>query len=815
MRKNLLRWEFRGLDLKVLADQSYHGKERAVRAMSTLNQNSPYPSGGLEFSTLWCRTVLGTLTSHCYRLRDYPRPIFSSTCVKLSGTVVGAEQTAADRAKREAIIEIDKPWGHMTVQRSLTAFKFYYDLDFDVDTLEMAWGVDTDPATTMVTLAFDNISKASADPSKPLPWFDKVRLLMHGRLHLVVKEWLMYFSATRNPYDITERLEVDWTNCDILWTNGRLVIDGDFDLQTRTASKYDDRRVLHLPAFKVCADMKWLCSGDPNDHHTVMPCAPEKIPELAPNQAHDSYALFRSQNLSLNLSLETAIDPSENAGRLGPPTVYLYASTFRWFKKYQAVVFQSVSRPIKRGLYFNRPRMSKQSLGRHYKKVTLSLRFPALSVWYWGSFTQQRGVSLSCGQGSLHTQYRLHLHPLDDGLTRRQAADWTATKLHIDMSDVTSHVYGVEQPDGQEEGEEASEVSSIDLEPTKYYFLTAERLEYSRQDTTKNPKKNAEDQNEQQIYGHRLVCHGLKGAWSQTSRQILFGLFEAYTNAEILKKNLSADALKVTIVEQKKNSQDSPAESGSVHSRSGKSRSVSLLQKLVSERDTKFTAYTEEGSDKVEQKEIPLQGVAMCNTDDVIAHSWHIKLVNSQILLKGIETRGCVLVTAGSTTVLSRLHQPVWDKGELFNKKTWAGTVENVQYFATVSTGDTVSLDSIPWLDTTVITGRQPQKTGFGIADLADIVGSGEAVGGVITAVVGGATAGAGQEVPQLQRIVARCGCDFYYVNFSTDLDPLAREMATSHVPPSPANSHLRVGRQQMINTFTIRHKLLEISTNS
>lgn len=32
---------------------------------------------------------------------------------------------------------------------------------------------------------------------------------------------------------------------------GRIVIEGDFDLHTRAASKYDDRRVLHLPALKV------------------------------------------------------------------------------------------------------------------------------------------------------------------------------------------------------------------------------------------------------------------------------------------------------------------------------------------------------------------------------------------------------------------------------------------------------------------------------------------------------------------------------------------------------------------------------------
>lgn len=56
-----------------------------------------------------------------------------------------------------------------------------------------------------------------------------------------------------------------------------------------------------------------------------------------------------------------------------------------------------------------------------------------------------------------------------------------------------------------------------------------------------------------------------------------------------------------------------------------------------------------------------------------------VALVNSQIVLKGIESEGCVLVAAGSTRILNRLHTPVWSKGELFNKKTWVGNVENLQ----------------------------------------------------------------------------------------------------------------------------------------
>ena len=96
----------------------------------------------------------------------------------------------------------------------------------------------------------------------------------------------------------------------------------------------------------------------------------------------------------------------------------------------------------------------------NHREVSLSFQFPKLSVWYWGSFTQQRGFELSLGSGFLETTYRLALREYKDDLIRRPAADWSAAKLCIGLSNVTCHLYGLEEVDGKENSDECAEVSS-------------------------------------------------------------------------------------------------------------------------------------------------------------------------------------------------------------------------------------------------------------------------------------------------------------------------------------------------------------------
>uniref|UniRef100_A0A146MBQ1 UPF0378 protein KIAA0100 n=5 Tax=Lygus hesperus TaxID=30085 RepID=A0A146MBQ1_LYGHE len=830
VRTRLFAWTISELQVLALCDPSIDGPENVANNMAQIDPDSPWPSEGLEFSTLWCRSIAINCKELKFLLRDFPQPWLDVGEMQMWGKLVGAEQIPSRRAKREVKLDLGDPWGEVEIERSMTTLKFYHDLSMEIEHFSYAFGPCWEPVIAQCNLSFEKIIRASLDPSPPLPLWDKLRLLLHGRVTVVVRQLTVLLHASLDPYNKTEEMEITWSSLGLDWTNAKVVFKGDLDIYVRTASKYDDCRLLHLPNLRLSIKLGWDCLGDPNDHHSVMPCAPDKLPDYSSNQVHDSFRAFRSQNLNISLALETKQpNPGSNNGSFNGlntnserelnncPVALLYGSTLRWFENLK-LILSGVTRPTRRGTVFKNLRPRKLPLSRHYRRVHLNLSLHTFQIHYWMSFAMQRGFELTGESIAFSSEHLLSLVPVNDGLKHRPRAEWSVVYMTCELGNAEIWLRSALP------GDQPTDKVSMRPPVEKCYFLSVGKVSYGREgsagiiDTIGTPI-------------HRLVVYGLKGAWTTSNRDVVFALFDTFIKTKQLKKNLSTEALKGFRGDSNNSSLKPPplpttepqatpitnatatiTATPSPMSKLQCGHAATMLQQLIAEAETKAVVFSDEPM--TESNEQQLQGLAACHaTDDVTHKNWLIVLLNSQVLLKGPETKGYVIISAAKAEILQQLHRPVWKDRTLVTKTTWIGSLQSMQYYATVSAGENDCLDeNIMWLNVDNI----KEKSETLIAELPDVpqlVGSGQSVGGVVGETVG-ASSITNDHSLQLQRIVSRCKCEFFYVAYGeSTMSP--SNLTGVPTPPCEDSTSLWENPQPPVDAFTLMHYDLDVCTNS
>ncbi|XP_068571686.1 bridge-like lipid transfer protein family member 2 isoform X1 [Cebidichthys violaceus] len=806
MRKSLLTWTVSDLELVALADQGLHGPERVREQLRDIDRISPFPRDGLPLVVQWCRAVKFKLAAFLVRIRDYPRYLFEIRDWELSGRLIGTEQDGQARAHRKEIVPLGPPWGDVTVHRNMPPLKFYYDFKSSISLYTIVWGPCWDPAWTLIGQSVDLLTKPTVDPSPLLAWWDKSRLLLHGRWVMDIDQANLHQLATEDPYNTTENLHWEWNKLNFDWNPGQFVFKGDLDVNVRTASKYDDICFLHLPNLCMTLDLQWLCHGNPHDHYGVMLCCAENVADVTSGQPHDSYRAFRSENLNLSITM----DLNQHCGTdSSQPRILLYSSTLRWMQNFWAT-WTGVSRPICRGKLFHSLRPIRKKLGQHYKQMSYTAAFPQLQVHYWASFAQQRGVQVECNKGHVFTRGAQRLIPQAGTVMRRLISEWNVTQMVSELSQVTVHLMAStwdETADHQ-----------INAQVKKTHLLSLSSLSYQRQSNRMEEEVNQKDETS---YTHKLRLVDLRASWTTTNRNIAFGLYDGYKKASVLKRNLSTEALKGLRIDtqlQTKKLKRSPSNYSPTTApttpvtptvnRAEKSQNegTSMLQKLIEETD-KFVVFSEEDSGVSDQ----LCGIAACQTDDVYNRNWFIELVNCQMMLRGTETAGCVLVSAAKAQLLQCEHDPAWYNDTLKQKTTWTCLLDGMQYFATMEPNPSEQEDRQLWLEVKNIEEHRQRN----LDSVLELMESGQAVGGMVSTTTDWNQPAQVNEAQQVQRIISRCSCRMHYISYSHDINP---EVATQIKPPELRNNHekedLLKKQAGAVDTFTLIHHDLEISTN-
>lgn len=363
------------LSVKLAADITLSSQEKMIRIIRTdLDPVSPFPED-LRFSSMWCRQILASISSLVCRLRDFPQPMMEMTKLCMSGRILGAEQEAGLRSRRLCFVDMGPETAGIAIERTMPSLKIYHDVKWKTQCMSYCHGATWDPILAQLSLCFEKINKPSRDPSPSLPWWDKMRHIFHGRLIIESQSLSLCFHASLDPYNSTELIEIAFTKSTIDWLIGKILIKGNIDFLVHTASKYDECKIVQLPNTSAQIYLNWDCIGNPYDHHSAVPCAPDKLPEYSSNQQHDSYRAFRSQSLNVKLSLESrSVQSSPEI-----PAVLLYSNSIRWFEN-QKQIFAGMTRLTRRGKLFDNVKARKIQFSRLFRKIQVSVMLHKFKV---------------------------------------------------------------------------------------------------------------------------------------------------------------------------------------------------------------------------------------------------------------------------------------------------------------------------------------------------------------------------------------------------------------------------------------------------
>ncbi|CDW54842.1 Fmp27 GFWDK and Apt1 and Zip domain containing pr otein [Trichuris trichiura] len=767
-RTSLFRCSFEAMDLKVFADINFLGETRLCQQIRSMDPSSPWPDQP-HFQTLWCRYVDLNFNEMFAQMRDYPLPYMDIKDGRVAGRFAGCEMRGSERSKfsrlfakftsslivarfRTVNFALGHKFGFSTLERHIGVLKYFYDFSsavvltlspvsysitiygdvifiLEFKTFRWSYGPCWEPCLAMINSCLALIRRRSLDPSPPLPFWDKARLLFHGRLRLLSNKLVLALLASSDPYNDTEQLEWTWEKLLFEWKSGKY-----YDIKfprhhlclicrKRAAEIVKVRRLLSIsfPQFEtqvtffVCSQFRveslflfslrfdWSCIGNPYNHNAVSLCAPDKLPDRSADQRHDSYGAFRSQHLNLTF----IIDVHEKRECTDSLRVLLYSNTFRWLVRLRDTV-SAINRPVKRGSLYSNMRTPKSQLSRHYKKLNISISLPKFLVTYWPSFTSDRGVHFTCSALQLSSAHELHLEDFTSSelLYRRKRTKIRTTFLNARMSHVDCYLLG-NCPDHC-------------VDEKKSFFVGIDRLTYCRDliDFNGVPVFPILLLAIEDVTVHHVVVRNVKAIWTTFNRDIALHIYDNIEKGKIIRRNLSTDALKLVIdnesdkalnaVEQKK--QDAVAKPF-CQTEDG---SIKLLQKLIEEANTKSVAYCEEvrASDS-DRKRHDLTGIQLCQEDDVLFSKWQsmlllhftflplrtpliiaVELISMQVALKGCDTTGYILCTAAHGRIVNKIHQPIWRANQLLGKSTWVTRFTGMQYFATVNPGDKMSKTS-------------------------------------------------------------------------------------------------------------------------
>ena len=176
----------------------------------------------------------------------------------------------------------------------------------------------------------------------------------------------------------------------------------------------------------------------------------------------------------------------------------------------------------------------------------------------------------------------------------------------------------------------------------KFYFLSVQRVSYGREAVLTAPFVSPPGASSS-VPTHRLVVQDLRAAWTKSNRQVAFALYDSWVKAQVLKRNLSPEVMKlvrmpdtsVSPIKPRTNPSAThpaaaPAAPAAAPAVPAAPVADSMLQQLLADVNQRNVVFSEDLSTSSSRP----SGTGTSSCDQEGAHlNWMIELVNSQVIL--------------------------------------------------------------------------------------------------------------------------------------------------------------------------------------
>ncbi|KNC53136.1 uncharacterized protein AMSG_12244 [Thecamonas trahens ATCC 50062] len=341
-----------------------------------------------------------------------------------------------------------------SVQRSLMPLHIFHALSISARGLEVSHGPAFDPLLAAISVAAGRVSSELSLPhtaSRPLVWYDKLRLMMHGKLSIGVDEaFVVKLSASPELSVASEYLQLRAEGAQVSVSGGEIEVclmrahvtmHSDKRWDDRAAGKAKPVEILSAPQLKLCAQLAWVVPAGSSEALSLL-TAPLAVGEARaaplPLSQTDPLASVTSSGVDIELTLSFTAEAGSDAQWWMVVDLSKVQFLLDW---YTTATTSGLSVPIGEGAVFGRARGKRARLSEHVRVLVLSVDVVQVLLQVWDDDTRQRGLIVRASRVMAGAHLELVSSGASNSLGATSVLAYLAHGALARLEELTVHIF--------------------------------------------------------------------------------------------------------------------------------------------------------------------------------------------------------------------------------------------------------------------------------------------------------------------------------------------------------------------------------------